>query len=289
MMPTRRDLKFFLPADKISDWHGDGKAVSAFLNSLSMLFPVGERFFMDSVRNYRDEITDPELQKAVTAFIGQEAMHGREHEEYNDALFATSPSAARMERFVAALLGFGQKRLPKSTQLSITIALEHFTAIMADGLLKDPRILEKADSRFAKIWNWHALEETEHKAVAYDVWATVMGKSPLRYAERAGGLLGATAILWPVVGITYLNILREQGELTNSKGWRTLFRFTFGEIGYFRRMALNWAEYFKPGFHPWDQDNRHFLTQIDELVAEVDNYAPPATKIKAKAKVKKAA
>ncbi|MDX1496427.1 MAG: metal-dependent hydrolase [Salinisphaeraceae bacterium] len=287
MMPTRRDLRFNLPAEKISDWHGDGKHITAFLNSLSMLFPEGERFFMDSVRNYRDQITDPELKKAVTAFIGQEAMHGREHEEYNDALFATSPSAAKMERFVAGLLGLGQKALPKSTQLGITIALEHFTAIMADGLLQDERILDKADPSFQKIWNWHALEETEHKAVAYDVWATVMGKNPVRYSERAGTLLLATALLWPIVGITYLNILREQGELSNAKGWRTFMRFTFGEIGYFRKMALNWAEYFKPGFHPWDQDNRHFLDQIDTLVAEVN--AKPAPKRVAKSRTKKAA
>ena len=286
MMPTRRDLKFHLPAEKIEDWHGDGKHISAFLNSLSLLFPVGERFFMDSVRNYRDRIEDPELKKAVTAFIGQEAMHGREHEEYNEALFATSPSAERMERFVAGLLSFGQKSLPKSTQLGITIALEHFTAIMADGLLSDDRILEKADTRFQKIWNWHALEETEHKAVAFDVWATVMGKNPIRYSERAGTLLLATALLWPIVGITYVNILREQGELTNVKGWRQFLRFTFGEIGYFRKMALNWAEYFKPGFHPWDQDNSHFLAQIDALVAEVDDFEAP---VKAKAKAKKAA
>ena len=274
MMPTRRDLKFHLPADKISDWHGDGKHISAFLNSLSMLFPVGERFFMDSVRNYRDRVEDPELKQAVTAFIGQEAMHGREHQEYNDALFGESPSAARMERFVAALLNNMQKYTPKSFQLSGTIALEHFTAIMADTLLKNPEILEKADPRFAKIWNWHALEETEHKAVAYDVWATVMGKTPRSYAERGLGLIIATAILWPVVGVTYFNILREQKELANVKGWRTFLRFTFGEIGFLRKLVLPWTDYFKPGFHPWDHDNRHLLEQIEALVAEVEHFEP---------------
>lgn len=276
MMPIRRDLKFHLPADKISDWHSDGKHISAFLNSLSILFPVGERFFMDSVRNYRAQITDPELKKAVTAFIGQEAMHGREHEEYNEAIFSESPSAEKMERFVASLLGNLQKYAPHSFQLSGTIALEHFTAIMADTLLKHPEIMEKADPRFAKIWNWHALEETEHKAVAYDVWATVMGKNPLRYGERSLGLLVATAILWPVVAVTYVNILREQGELTNLKGWRTLGKFTFGKIGFLRKLVLPWTDYFKPGFHPWDHDNRHVLTQIDALVAEVDGFEPAA-------------
>ena len=273
MLPIRRDLKFKLPAEKINDWHGDGKHISAFLNSLSMLFPVGERFFMDAVRNYRDQITDPDLKKEITAFIGQEAMHGREHQEYNDALFANSPSAAKMERFVAALLKGLQDYTPHSMQLSATIALEHYTAIMAHGLLNDPRLLANADERFQKIWNWHALEETEHKAVAFDVYKTVMGKrNPLRYTERAVGLILATVILWPIVGVTYLNILREQEVLTDGKGWRQFFRFTFGEIGFFRRLIGQYFDYFKPGFHPWDHDNKHFLEQIEALVDDVEGY-----------------
>lgn len=274
MLPIRRDLKFKLPTEKINNWHGSSAHIGHFLNSLSMLFPVGERFFMDSVRNYRDQITDPDLKKEITAFIGQEAMHGREHQEYNDALFAASPSAESMERFVAGLLKAIQNYTPKSLQLSATIALEHYTAIMAHGLLNDARILENADPRFQKIWNWHALEETEHKAVAFDVYKTVMGKrNPLRYLERTGGLILATLILWPIVGITFLNILREQKILTDGQGWRQFFRFTFGEIGFFRRLIPAYFDYFKPGFHPWDHDNRHFLEQIEELVKEVDGYA----------------
>lgn len=276
MLPIRRDLKFKLPAEKINDWHGDGAHVAHFLNSLSMLFPVGERFFMDAVRNYRDQITDPELKKEITAFIGQEAMHGREHQEYNEALFAVSPSAEKMERFVAGLLKVFQNYTPKSMQLSATIALEHYTAIMAHGLLNDPRILEKADERFQKIWFWHALEETEHKAVAFDVYKTVVSKrNPLRYIERTMGLVLATIILWPIVGVTYLNILREQKLLTDRKGWRQFFRYCFGEIGFFRRLIGAYFDYFKPGFHPWDHDNRHFLEKIDELVTEVEGYAAP--------------
>lgn len=274
MLPIRRDLKFKLPANKINDWHPDGPHVAHFLNSLSILFPVGERFFMDSVRNYRDQITDPELKKAVTAFIGQEAMHGREHQEYNEALFAVAPSAERMERFVLGLLNAIQKYTPKSLQLSATIALEHYTAIMAHGLLNDDRILQGADPHFTNIWNWHALEETEHKAVAFDVWATVMHRrNPLRYLERTGGLLLATAILWPVVAVTYLGILRKQGLLADRKGWGRLFRITLGEVGFFRKLTFPWLDYFKPGFHPWDHNNRHFLERIDELVKEVDSYA----------------
>jgi predicted metal-dependent hydrolase len=86
MMPVRRDLRFNLPQERACDWHVQGSHVTHFFNALSLLFPAGERFFMDSVRNYRDQIDDPVLKKQVLGFIGQEAMHTREHVEYNDLL-----------------------------------------------------------------------------------------------------------------------------------------------------------------------------------------------------------
>ncbi len=65
MMPVRRDLKFNLLPGSISDWHGDGAHVTQFLNALSVLFPVGKRFYMDAVRNYRDRVADPALKQAA--------------------------------------------------------------------------------------------------------------------------------------------------------------------------------------------------------------------------------
>ena len=100
ILPIRRNLKFNLNPAKALTWHRDGLNVSQFLNTMSLFFPVGERFFIDSVRHYRDQITDSELKKAVTAFIGQEAMHGREHEEYNDFVAqAGIPLHAQEARF----------------------------------------------------------------------------------------------------------------------------------------------------------------------------------------------
>ena len=95
------------------------------MNALSLLFPAGERFFMDSVRNYRDQIEDPELKKQVLGFIGQEAMHTREHIEYNDLLQASGLPAHKLDKRLWTILGWFKKVLPHSMQLAITIALEH--------------------------------------------------------------------------------------------------------------------------------------------------------------------
>ena len=71
IMPVRRDLRFDLPVERAKDWHGLGSHVTHFFNALSLLFPAGERFFMDSVRNYRDRIDDPVLKQQVLGFIGR--------------------------------------------------------------------------------------------------------------------------------------------------------------------------------------------------------------------------
>jgi uncharacterized protein len=268
VLPTRRDIRFDLPAERIADWNMGSVHLSQFMNTLSIFFPVGERFFIDAVRQYRDQITDPELQKAVTAFIGQEAMHGREHEEYNELLFARVPEAAQVERFVFALLE-QIKKAPPRVRLSATIALEHFTAIMADGLLKDPRVMEGAEPRFARLWRWHALEETEHKAVAFDVWDKVMGRGTSAYLERSAGMVLATVIFWSIMIPAYLAVIRREGKLTDVKGWRFLVQNIATKVPFFPRLLKPWADYFRRDFHPWDHDNRHFLDQIDSTLGEL--------------------
>ena len=135
VMPERRNLKFNLPRDRALDWQQEGRHITLFFNTLSIFFPVGERFFIDSLRNYRDELKDPELVEAVRQFIGQEAMHGREHEEYNDALLAAGLNVDKHEAQVTWLLDQVQKYFPKSTQLAVTSGLEHMTALMGDYLL----------------------------------------------------------------------------------------------------------------------------------------------------------
>jgi predicted metal-dependent hydrolase len=268
VLPTRRDIRFDLPAEHIADWSKGSIHLSQFMNTLSIFFPVGERFFIDAVRQYRDQITDPELQKAVTAFIGQEAMHGREHEEYNELLFARVPEAAQVERFVFALLE-NVKKLPPRMRLSATIALEHFTAIMADGLLRDPRVLEGAEPRYARLWRWHALEETEHKAVAFDVWDKVMGRGTGAYLERSAGMVLATVIFWSIMVPAYLAVIRREGKLTDLKGWRFLAQNIATKVPFFPRLLKPYMDYFRRDFHPWDHDNRHFLEQIDSTLGEL--------------------
>lgn len=273
VMPVRRNLNFHLPADRISDWHNGSVHISHFLNAMSIFFPVGERFFIDSVRHYRDRVSDPDLQEAVKGFIGQEAMHGREHEEYNDALTAKGLPAERYEKIVLKLLNFFRRFTPKGSQLAGTIALEHLTAILAHRILSDKSRLQGAEPRFAAIWHWHALEETEHKAVAFDVYRAVTKNRFLGYLRRCFALIISTTIFFLMLTPFYMGLVaREKGQLFNLKGWWQVLVYLWGPRGALLRALPDWLDFFRPGFHPWDHDNREYLQEIDDLVTEVETY-----------------
>ena len=265
VMPVRRDLRFPLPADRIADWTDAGVQHTLFMNTMSLVIPVGERFFIDAVRHYRNELQDPALKQAATAFIGQEAMHGREHDEYNARMIARLPSADVLERRVKTLLDFFQNNTPAAFRLSGTIALEHLTAIMANGYLQEPHFAARAEGGYHALWQWHALEETEHKGVAYDVYEATQGTGPQAYALRAFGLVLSTAIFWAMVVPHFIGFVKDEGRLLDLKGWGQFLRFNFGKTGFLRKMARPWLSYFRPDFHPWDDDNSHYLDGIDDF------------------------
>ena len=268
-VPVRRDLQFQLDGRKIKNWHPMGRQVTHTASSLFVFFPVGERFFIHSVRHFRDRITDPTLQKAVAGFIGQEAMHGREHEHYNQLLIDAGLPVERQEKQVGALLDFLKEKLPPLAQLSVTIALEHFTAILGDVVLKDPRIPASSDPAVNAMIRWHALEETEHKAVAFDVYEAVAGRGARAYALRTSGLLAATAILLTLSFYYKAQFVKADPESNNWRDRIRLLNFMFGAPGVYRRMVKPWLDYFRPGFHPWEHDNRHFLKELEPLAAEI--------------------
>lgn len=256
----QRDIHFPIAGLELRDWHPMGPFISQYFNAMSLFFPEGEQFFIDTVRYYRDKgrIKDPKLLEEVKGFIGQEAMHGREHRAYNEALAAAGYPAQELEAKAVALLNFGRKVLPRADQLASTIALEHFTAIMAEVLLTHSETLEGAPPQMAALWRWHAIEETEHKAVAYDVYQAVKGG--LRgYLRRCLVMLSVSALfIWQTL-YTHFQLLKHDGLHRDWRGWRVFLRFLFIYPGALRKIALPWLGYFKPGFHPWQHDNRHHV------------------------------
>ena len=82
---------------------------------LSGVFPDGEDFFVRSVRHFRGDIIDPALKRQVAGFIGQEAMHGREHRVLNDRFAELGYPTKRIESFTRKGLGLRERLLPPTT------------------------------------------------------------------------------------------------------------------------------------------------------------------------------
>ena len=256
----RRDLRFDFPPRAI--WHPLGAHVSHLFNALSITFPLGEQFFVDSVRFYYQRILEehPEMKEAVRGFIGQEAMHSREHDGYNKMLAKEGYPIAQLEQVVRAVLEVS-RCFPASHQLGVTAALEHFTAMLADMLLTDPEVLEGVDPQVAELWRWHAIEETEHKAVAYDVFQMVVPGRFRRYFIRVWTMLTSTFLLLTTAMAFHLVFLKKDRALTDWRGWWRFFKATWISPGVLRRTIKPYLHYFRPGFHPWQHDNRHHVEQ----------------------------
>src|SRR4051812_23505929 len=165
---TPRDRRFGRSAATPRLWHGGRVEATAIYNALSATFPVGEAFFVESVRAFRHG-APPKLAEEIKGFTTQEIIHSREHDAFNRRAADAGYDLTRLERRVEERLALTRSR-PPIASLAATMALEHFTAILAHQLLANPSHLAGADKETADLWRWHACEEIEHKGVAYDTW-----------------------------------------------------------------------------------------------------------------------
>ncbi len=233
-------------------WWDNDPAKTLLLAALSASFPPGERFFIGSVRHYQDQITDPELKKAIKGFIGQEAHHSREHELMNGFLQERGVDLARLEREILGFMNLMRKYLSPERQLAHTVAVDHFTALMAEEFLLKYDSLEQMDPRIAPIWAWHAIEESEHKAVAFDVYKAIGGSEFTRVTEMM-----IVSVLFPVFSAVHLvQLMKEDGQLGNMKSWLGAVNYMWGRPGVFRKLLPSYFKFYSPRFHPWNHDAR---------------------------------
>lgn len=236
-------------------WIENNPFLTHTMNALSATFPVGERFFVDAVRHYRDRITHPELKQQVSAFIGQEAMHAKEHDHYNHYAQKHNINLAGIEAELGGRIDYIRQNLSPERQLAITCALEHLTAIMAEGMLTNPEIYEAIDPSIARLWLWHAVEENEHKGVAFDVYQEQVGD----YWMRVRTMAITTGMFMFNQARFQTRLLREDGELFKPAQWLKGMNRLWGRKGWFRQMAPAYFEYYRRDFHPWQSDTRELL------------------------------
>lgn len=235
----------------------DGDLILSHLTSaLSAVFPDGEDFFVRSVRRFRDQVTDPDLRRQVNGFIGQEAVHGREHRAFNERLDQLGYPAKRVERIVRVGLAIRERFLSPKANLAATAALEHFTATLAELVLSDEEVRRLFGAEPVRdLFVWHALEECEHKSVAFDVYRAVGGSERTRVLTmrilRWGFLIGIT--LQVLIGLACDRRTYRPGRLRAS--WRRFRQSPFLTRALWDRLC----DYDRPDFHPLDHDTTELV------------------------------
>ena len=259
---TPRDRRFGRAMTQRRWWMGGDPVATAFYNALSATFPKGEAFFVESVRQFR-EGTPPRLDAEIKAFVTQEVMHSREHVQFNKRALEAGYDLSGLEARVEWRLSITRAR-PPIVNLAATMCLEHFTAILAHELLKDPRHLGRADSESGALWRWHAIEEIEHKGVAYDTWlhATRGWPRGRRWKVKAKVMLFVTRNFVVDRSFGTLELLRQDG-ITGARAWTRMLWFAWVRPGMLRKILGAWAAFFLPGFHPWKQDDRHLIAAAE--------------------------
>jgi len=230
-------------------WFGGSRVATHLVNSVNLLFPIGERFFVRSVRAFLDRIADdPQLLAEVRGFAGQEGRHAQAHERFFAALEAQGYRIRPFLETYERIFRWLEARVSPEMRLSVTVALEHYTAIMAENALTDG-LLDHAHPAVAQLLRWHATEEIEHKAVAFDVLRAVNPSYSLRLRGMALATAGLVAF-WTAGALMLLAQERDWRAVAGEA--RTLRReHPIGK----RVFARGLREYVRRSFHPWDHDN----------------------------------
>lgn len=242
-------------------------AMSHLVALLSGFFPSGEEFFIQSVRRYDRQIADPVLKKQVAGFIGQEMTHGIQHRELNAQLVHRGYWATGLMDRVGTRLVKRMKqhreRLPDTvarSALAVTAAVEHLTAILGEQVLSVPWIQQQlTDPEVRAMLNWHAIEEMEHKSVAFDVYRYVGGGERMRITAMAltlGLFLSRSVILLASI-------------VTDRWAWRHPVRTLRSVVALprtplFAGLGAKIRCYLRPGFHPDDIDHSPLLEKWRE-------------------------
>ena len=263
----RRGFRYDRAAVPGRHWLGGDPVATSFFNSLSIVFPRGEAFFIECVRPWQKR-AGAKLGAEIGEFIRQESLHGREHFALNRGLVEGGYDTSALEAVVDQLVDTMRGK-HAAARLTYTMCLEHLTAIMSSAILRDERLLASAEPEMRRMWSWHAVEEIEHKGVCFDTWTlATQDWSPIRrwLTRSAAMLLIASGFV--------KNRFRGQINLLRQDGWSmrrslpAIVRCAFGKGGLGRAALGDWAAFFRPGFHPWQIDDRHLIPMGESAFAD---------------------
>jgi len=261
-----RDLSFRCEAPEGRWWMGNDPVATAYYDVFSASFPQAERYFIECVRRWREQAPS-QLQRQIAGFIAQESMHSREHVTFNRAAVSNGYDLTPIDSLLKRRFDWA-RTLDPVTQVGATAALEHFTTILAREAIGNPRHLETAPGEIRRLWCWHAAEEIEHKAVAFDTFMLAAGsRSPVvRWSLRVRIMAASTFYLFDFM-LRGMTELFRQDAIASGRTWIRFLKFAFISPGVIRRVLGRYVLWYLPGFHPWWSDDRALVSRAEHLIA----------------------
>ncbi len=255
-IPPRR-VKFDFSKETVPHYFFANSAFkSTFILAMSSTFPEGELMFVKSVKLFRDRITDPKLKAEIAGFIGQEALHSQAHLAFDAAAEKHGFSLKKLEQMHGSSMKLTWKLFSPKARLAFTAGVEHLTAVLTELMLRDESILASMSPEVRQLFLWHSLEETEHKAVAYDVYQTIGGSYSTRVLMMLYGVIGFLG----TAAVFQTRLLAEDPRRFSLRDYVSGFNFFFGPKGKFLPMFPMLLDYFRPSFHP-NQHNTDLLLE----------------------------
>lgn len=232
-------------------WMNGNAFETHFFNGLNLVFPDGERFFVKAVHDHLEQITDPVLLRQAKQFAAQEGQHANQHEKYFDCLraqgYRIDTYLDRFHRFVR----WTNARVPAALRLAMTAGAEHYTAVLGADAIEEFDLLADTDPTMRKLIVWHATEEIEHKAVAFDV---LRATHPSYLLRIAGFLLATVALFgWAFAG-TRMLVKQDRISRREFEAQRRVAMARDDGRG-LRRIRAGVRAYFRRDFHPNQQDH----------------------------------
>ena len=230
-------------------WFGGDPFLTRMFDALSLTFPDGERYFIQSVRLFRDQIKDPDLQKRVADFIRQEAQHGIAHDKMNNLMREQGMPVDQFIQRLNYMMNYDLKNRSPEYNIAVTAAAEHLTALMAETFYGQKDTLRNAHPFVRAMFAWHAIEEMEHRDVAFDVMKDV-AKTPEWLRQYT--LLITTLLMFGFT-IYRANVMLKHDGFSLLQRLQMNIRglpWFFGKKGTLTRMGKQYRDWFKKDFHP---------------------------------------
>lgn len=259
---TVRKMNFEYPQGVPRHWFGNSGLLTHVINSLSLMFPEGERFFIRSVNRFAHYAKDASMKEDIKRFAGQEIQHGKQHDQFNAFLedhgYEYRTFVSVIEKFALQVLEpFITEHVWEKFGLSATAAAEHFTATWAAHFLENRDVFYDAPREVKDLFLWHAAEEIEHKDVAFDLLHQVDDS----YFTRIVGMLTLFPLIPSLIGYIAARFIAQDDEITLRDIVRDLPRLLTDKnsLGYMYWQAFE--QYLRPGFHPSDNDHKQLLNE----------------------------